>query len=93
MEEKILRITSLAMIITIGLLCSMGVGAEEINNNAMNFDQCIAVALSNHPQVKAGEQRAMRGVLASFVGLLIAVTLKFGLAVPWTPVSTIFAVV
>lgn len=34
-------------------------------------------------------QRAMRGILAAFVGLLLAVTVKFALAVPWTPVSAL----
>lgn len=32
-------------------------------------------------------QRALRGVLISFVGLLLAVTIRFGLAVHWTPLS------
>jgi chromate transporter len=36
-------------------------------------------------------QRAMRGILASFIGLLLAVTVKFALAAPWTPVSALLA--
>jgi len=36
-------------------------------------------------------QRAMRGILASFVGLLLAVTIKFTLAVPWFPLSAVLA--
>ena len=36
-------------------------------------------------------QRAMRGILASFVGLLLAVTIRFALAVPWSPVSALLA--
>ncbi len=32
-------------------------------------------------------QRVLRGVLISFVGLLLAVTIRFGLAVHWTPIS------
>jgi chromate transporter len=36
-------------------------------------------------------QRAMRGILASFVGLLLSVTVRFGLAVPWSPASAVIA--
>lgn len=36
-------------------------------------------------------QRAMRGILASFVGLLLAVTVKFALAVPWSPAAAVLA--
>lgn len=36
-------------------------------------------------------QRAIRGILDSFVGMLLAVTLKFALAIPWTPVSALLA--
>jgi chromate transporter len=32
-------------------------------------------------------QRILRGVLISFVGLLLSVTIHFGLAVHWTPLS------
>ncbi len=32
-------------------------------------------------------QRGLRGVLASFVGLLLAVTIRFAIAVHWTPLS------
>ena len=37
-------------------------------------------------------QRALRGVLISFVGLLLAVTIRFGLAVHWTPFSVLIGV-
>lgn len=36
-------------------------------------------------------QRALRGVLISFVGLLLAVTIRFGLAVHWTPLSILIS--
>jgi chromate transporter len=36
-------------------------------------------------------QRGMRGILASFVGLLLAVTIEFVLAVPWSPASAVLA--
>ncbi len=36
-------------------------------------------------------QRALRGVLISFVGLLLAVTIRFGLTVHWTPLSVLIA--
>jgi chromate transporter len=36
-------------------------------------------------------RRAIRGVLVSFVGLLAAVALNFGLAVPWTVLSVVTA--
>lgn len=32
-------------------------------------------------------QMAMRGILASFVGLLLSVTVRFAIAVPWSPIS------
>jgi len=35
-------------------------------------------------------RKATRGILASFVGLLLAVTLRFGIAVPWTYISVFF---
>jgi chromate transporter len=37
-------------------------------------------------------RRALRGVLASFVGLLLAVALRFGLAVSWSALSASLAV-
>jgi chromate transporter len=37
-------------------------------------------------------QRAVRGALGSFVGLLLATTIRFGLAAPWTIPSVIIAV-
>jgi chromate transporter len=36
-------------------------------------------------------QYAMRGILASFIGLLLAVTYKFALAVAWEPLLIVFA--
>lgn len=36
-------------------------------------------------------QRALRGVLVSFVGLLLAVTVRFGFAAHWTPLSALIA--
>lgn len=41
--------------------------------------------LNRHPLF----QRAMRGVLTSFVGLLIATAIKFGLAANWSPASIV----
>jgi chromate transporter len=38
-------------------------------------------------QHSAALQRALRGVLVSFVGLLLAVSIRFALAVHWTPIS------
>jgi chromate transporter len=37
-------------------------------------------------------RRALRGILASFVGLLLAVTVQFGIAVSWTAPSILLAV-
>ena len=34
-------------------------------------------------------QMAMRGILASFVGLLLSVTIRFAIAVPWSPASVV----
>jgi len=34
-------------------------------------------------------QMAMRGILASFVGLLLSVTVRFAMAVPWSPASVV----
>lgn len=53
----------------------------------------LSLAVPHFDRMKANPwfQRAMRGILPSFVGLLIAVTLKFGLAVPRTPVSALVA--
>jgi chromate transporter len=36
-------------------------------------------------------QRAVRGALVSFVGLLVAVAVRFGLVVAWTPLGVILA--
>jgi chromate transporter len=53
----------------------------------------LSLVVPHFDRIKANPwfQRAMRGILASFVGLLLAVALKFALAVPWTPVSTLLA--
>jgi chromate transporter len=53
----------------------------------------LSLVVPHFDRLKANPwfQRAMHGVLASFVGLLLAVTLTFALAVPWTPVSTLLA--
>jgi len=53
----------------------------------------LALVVPRFDCVKADPyfQCAMKGVLASFVGLLLAVTLRFGLAVPWTPASVLVA--
>jgi chromate transporter len=53
----------------------------------------LALVVPRFDRVKTDPrfQHAMKGVLASFVGLLLAVTLRFGLAVPWTPVSALLA--
>jgi chromate transporter len=53
----------------------------------------LALVVPHFDRLKAAPDfpRAMRGILASFVGLLLAVTLKFALAAPWTPVSALLA--
>jgi chromate transporter len=38
-------------------------------------------------------QRAVRGAIVCFVGLLLAVTFRFGLAAPWTILSAAIALV
>jgi chromate transporter len=54
----------------------------------------LALVVPHFDRMKASRyfQRAMRGILASFVGLLLAVTVKFALAVPWAPLSALLAV-
>jgi len=37
-------------------------------------------------------QRALRGILVSFVGLLLAVSIRFGLAIHWTPLSILITI-
>jgi chromate transporter len=37
-------------------------------------------------------RRALRGILASFVGLLLAVTVHFGVATAWSPLAAGLAV-
>ena len=49
-----------------------------------NFDR-----LQRSPMVR----RAMRGILASFVGLLAAVTIEFGVAIAWSIPAALIAVV
>lgn len=44
--------------------------------------------VKHNPRVRS----AIRGILSAFVGLLLAVTLKFALATPWSPVSALLAV-
>ncbi len=46
----------------------------------------LALVVPHFDRLKANPyvQHALRGVLASFVGLLLAVTWQFGLAVPWS---------
>jgi len=53
----------------------------------------LAFVVPHFDQMKANPhfRRAMRGILASFVGLLLAVTIKFALAVPWSPLSAMLA--
>jgi chromate transporter len=53
----------------------------------------LAFVVPHFDRVKSNThfRRAMKGILASFVGLLLAVTLKFALAVPWSPVSLLLA--
>jgi chromate transporter len=53
----------------------------------------LALVVPHFDRMKANRhfQRAMRGILASFVGLLVAVTLRFALAVPWSPASVLLA--
>jgi chromate transporter len=53
----------------------------------------LALVVPHFDRMKANLyfQRAMRGILASFVGLLLAVTIRFALAVPWSPVSALLA--
>jgi chromate transporter len=53
----------------------------------------LSLVVPHFDRIKANPwfQRALRGILASFVGLLLAVTLRFALAAPWTPVSALLA--
>lgn len=52
----------------------------------------LVVPYFDRMQHSASLQRGLRGVLVSFVGLLLAVTIRFGLAVHWTPLSILIAV-
>ncbi len=51
----------------------------------------LVVPYFDRMQHNAALQRALRGVLVSFVGLLLAVTIKFGFAVHWTSLSALIA--
>ncbi len=51
----------------------------------------LVVPYFDRMQHSASLQRGLRGVLVSFVGLLLAVTIRFGLAVHWTPLSILIA--
>jgi chromate transporter len=53
----------------------------------------LAFVVPHFDRMKANPhfRRAMRGILASFVGLLLAVTIRFALAVPWSPLSAMLA--
>jgi chromate transporter len=53
----------------------------------------LALVVPRFDRMKANRyfQRAIKGILASFVGLLLAVTLRFALAVPWSPVAVLLA--
>jgi chromate transporter len=48
----------------------------------------LSLAVPHYDRMKANPwfQRATRGILASFVGLLLSVVIKFALATAWTPV-------
>jgi chromate transporter len=51
----------------------------------------LAVPYFDRLQHNPAFRNAMRGVLASFVGLLLSVTVKFILVAPWTPPSVLLA--
>jgi len=72
-----------------------GIGGALLSTGAIFFPSFVILTLAvpHYDRIKANPwfQRAMRGILASFVGLLMAVTVKFSMAVPWTPVSALFA--
>ncbi|MDD3928125.1 MAG: TolC family protein [bacterium] len=53
------RVTVPALIVITCLIRSAAAGAEEIDNRVMGLDQCLATALSSHPQIKACEQRVI----------------------------------
>jgi chromate transporter len=52
----------------------------------------ITVPYFDRLQQLVGFQRALRGVLASFVGLLLAVAIQFALAASWTGRSIVLAI-
>ncbi len=49
----------------------------------------LVVPYFDRMKVNPWFQCAMRGILASFIGLLLSVTVKFAFAVPWTPFSVL----
>jgi chromate transporter len=53
----------------------------------------LALVVPHFDRMKSNPyfQRALRGILASFVGLLLAVTYRFALAAPWSPASALMA--
>lgn len=59
-----------------------------------SFVMVIAAAHSFYRLKKnAAFQWAMRGILASFVGLLLATTVKFALAANWEPITLLLCIV
>jgi chromate transporter len=51
----------------------------------------IAVPYLDRLQYSLSFRRALRGILASFVGLLLSVTFQFGIAASWTNRSFLIA--
>ena len=51
----------------------------------------LAVPQLDRLQHSASVRRALRGALASFIGLLVAVTVQFALAVPWSLPAVLLA--
>ncbi len=51
-----------------------------------------AVPYFDRLQHNAVIQRALRGALVSFVGLLLAVAIRFSLVIPWSPAAVLIAV-
>ena len=52
---------------------------------------CRRVLVPKSDPFRRRFNRALRGILFSFVGLLLSVTIRFGLNVPWNPVRIILA--
>lgn len=55
------------------------------------FILTATVPYFDRPRRSALFARAVRGSMISFVGLLLAVTVHFGLAVTWRPITTVLA--